>query len=28
MRFVDLDGADVGSKGPGEITVLGPNVMM
>ncbi|TVY54798.1 4-coumarate--CoA ligase 2 [Lachnellula cervina] len=28
MRFVDLDGTDVGSKGPGEITVRGPNVMM
>jgi len=28
MRFLDLNGADVGAKGPGEITVRGPNVMM
>jgi len=28
MRFLDLDGRDVGSSGPGEITVRGPNVLM
>lgn len=28
MRFLDLNCADVGPKGPGEITVRGPNVMM
>ncbi|KAF2494596.1 acetyl-CoA synthetase-like protein [Lophium mytilinum] len=28
MRFLDLDGKDVGASGPGEITVRGPNVYM
>lgn len=28
MRFLDADCGDVGSKGPGEITVRGPNIFM
>lgn len=28
MRFLDSNGQDVGPKGPGEITIRGPNIMM
>lgn len=28
MRFLDSKGEDVGPKGPGEITIRGPNIMM
>lgn len=28
IRFLDLDGKDVGARGPGEIACRAPNVMM
>lgn len=28
VRFLDTHGQDVGDKGPGEITIRGPNIMM
>ena len=28
MRFLDSHGEDVGPRGPGEITIRGPNIMM
>ena len=28
MRFLNSKGEDVGSKGPGEIAIRGPNIMM